>query len=253
MFFVTSPYGLTLSKLLRAMSSEPDATRAGHMLTLIQSLQSAGVWAKLDVLHVYAAHNEQASTLNWKNPGTNTASYNGTYTFTTDRGVTGDASTADIDTGATPSGLSNWTQNSNHVGVWVRTDGGVATGIVGVASGTGRVFIHPRTGAGLVLGRAGQSVAASTAATVAARTGFTLVSRNNDSANLRFHKDGSLVESVASASDGSQTVPCCVLRNNSTTVTADEVLAFTLGAGLSDAEATALYNALNTYKTALGA
>jgi len=71
------------------MSVAPSAARQLVIDALIRQLKDAGVWAKLDVLYVIAAHDIQAGRVNWKNPGTFTATEVSAPTFTTDRGYAG--------------------------------------------------------------------------------------------------------------------------------------------------------------------
>lgn len=104
-----------------AMTVEPDEDRKQAIDTLVGALKAASVWDLLDFFHIYAAHAEQAALLNLVNPGTYDATNNGA-TFTADQGFTGNGSGAYLGTGFTPSTAGgNMTQNSAHVGVWLRT------------------------------------------------------------------------------------------------------------------------------------
>jgi hypothetical protein len=115
--------------LLAAMSSQPDATRTTAINTLIAALKTAGIWAKLDVLYILAAHDAQAARLNWKTPASFTATAVNTPTFTTDRGYNGNGSTSYLTTGFTPSThATQMTQNSASVFAWNRTARAGATG-----------------------------------------------------------------------------------------------------------------------------
>ena len=64
------------------MSVQPTNARKALIDALITSLKSAGVWAKLDVLWIPAAHDSQAGRLNWKSPGTFTLAEVSSPTFT---------------------------------------------------------------------------------------------------------------------------------------------------------------------------
>jgi hypothetical protein len=107
--------------LIAAMTVPPDATRQGFINTLIIDLKAAGVWTKLDILYVMAAHSEQAARLNWKAPGTFTQVNGGTApTFTTDRGFTGDGISGRLDTTWIPNTHGvNYLQNDASYWVWI--------------------------------------------------------------------------------------------------------------------------------------
>lgn len=81
----TPAYTAEAVALFAAMSVQPDATRKGLINACIVSLKASGVWAKEDWLVVFAAHDEQAGLLNWKDPSQSFSKV-GLVTFTTDRG-----------------------------------------------------------------------------------------------------------------------------------------------------------------------
>lgn len=64
-----SGYSAEAIAYFAGMSVQPDATRKGQLDTLITSLKSAGVWAKLDALYIMAAHDAQAARVNAVAPG----------------------------------------------------------------------------------------------------------------------------------------------------------------------------------------
>ena len=115
-----------------AMSVAPDDTRKGHLNTLIASLKTAGVWAKLDGLYIMAAHDAQAARVNAVNPAS-VATANGTITFTTDRGYAGNGTTGYLNTGFNPTTAPSpkYARNSAHMGAWSRTavNAGVEIGV----------------------------------------------------------------------------------------------------------------------------
>lgn len=83
-FYLDSPIGVEpeTTTLVNAMTVAPTAVRQTNINNLIKSLKDSGVWSKLDVLHLYRAHTEQAARLNWKNPGTHDLEDVGTPTST---------------------------------------------------------------------------------------------------------------------------------------------------------------------------
>lgn len=88
--------------LIAQMTVAPDATREGLINDLIAGLKADGVWSKLDVFYMPAAHDEQAGLLNWVTPGTYTASL-AAGSITIDSGFFGPNS------GGTLKFLTGWT------------------------------------------------------------------------------------------------------------------------------------------------
>ena len=109
--------------LIAAMTIAPDAARRQLISDHIVALKAAGIWSQLDTYYMMAAHHEQASRLNWKNPDSFTLTASGTITFTIDRGWQGDGSTGYLDTGWIPATHGvNYTLNDASFGVYSRTN-----------------------------------------------------------------------------------------------------------------------------------
>jgi hypothetical protein len=102
-----------------AFTTPPDNTRAAIIDTLVGALKTAGTWSKMDVLYVIAAADSQAALINWKNPGTNTLSVQGTCTFTADSGYKSDGSTGYLDLGSAYGAFTKLVQDSVHLGGWL--------------------------------------------------------------------------------------------------------------------------------------
>lgn len=120
--------------LVAAMSVEPDDTHKGAIDDLYTALKSSPGLSAFDLFYVLAAHDEQASRLNWISPGTFTLTAtvgNGTGelpTFTTDVGWVGN-----------PDGYldSGWLANTDrvvlttaasHIGGWLHATPGASNG-----------------------------------------------------------------------------------------------------------------------------
>jgi len=72
--------------------------------TLLTSLKSTGVWAKLDVFYVFAQDGGSAfGTLNWKNPNANQSTLVNSPTFVSNGGLMGNGTSSYIDTNFNPS------------------------------------------------------------------------------------------------------------------------------------------------------
>jgi len=133
--YTTYKYQAETVSLLARMTNQPNSTRKDLIDSLIKGLKDDGLWSKLDVFWMFAAHTNAGgeALLNWKS-----SSYNctlvGSPTFTTDRGFTGAGSTSHyIKTNWNPStNASNFTRNSGSFGFFNRTNtvSGVDVGIV---------------------------------------------------------------------------------------------------------------------------
>lgn len=256
-----SGYSAEATAYFAAMSVAPDATRKGHLNTLIAALKTAGVWAKLDALYIMAAHDAQAARVNAVNPAS-VATTSGTLTFTTDRGYAGNGTTGYMSTGFNPSTASNpkFTQNSAHMGAWSRTAGnsGAEVGTIIAAASPGSAAVSTNVfGNSRVYVNSGNSFEAvanspATAHICWSRTG---------AATTPCYRNASLVvtSTLASVAPGNSEI-LLAAANSSTTGTitpvnycSNQIMFVHWGSQLSGAEVTALYNALDTYKTAVGA
>lgn len=108
--------------LLRALTGTYSTPRKIQIDKLIKSLKTAGVWAKLDVLQMYAAPTAADAVINWKNPGTFNATLVNSPTLEADRGITGDGASSYINTAFNPSAGTNYTLNSSLFAIYSRTD-----------------------------------------------------------------------------------------------------------------------------------
>jgi len=107
----------------------PDATQAAAQNAMVCALVAAGVWAKLDTLHIFANGDSPNCLLNWMNPGTLDASLFNAPLFTSWEGITGNGSTQYIDSNFNPttSGV-NFIKDSASQIIYIRTDINTLTG-----------------------------------------------------------------------------------------------------------------------------
>lgn len=248
--------------LVGSMQVKPDATRKGHIDTFIGSLKTAGVWSKLDVLWLPAAHAEQAGQLNWKAPGTYTLLPISSPTFTTDRGYAGNGTTSYLDTQWAPSSGVNFTQDSACLGVYVNATGSNAFGTAamnaGCGDGTNSVQLMTwTTGSGTAGRRINDGTSANFGAGILTRLGCTVIERTNASTR-QIVRNGSVTANASTqASTGRSTRPLFIGANNNNGTTGaystDRHAAVFAGSQLSAGEHSDFYNALATYLTAIGA
>ncbi|MEZ0242544.1 MAG: hypothetical protein ACAH11_04170 [Sphingomonas sp.] len=243
--------------LVARMSMAPDGARAGLIDALVRALKGAGIWAKLDLLYLMAAHDAQAARLNWIAAANDLSAVN-SPAFTADRGYAGDAATSYLDTGWVPWGAAHFALDSSAIGCWINagTDTGSDFAVaMGARDASNGAFVGPRGNAGSIRGRVNQASSAASSGTVANRQGLTALSRT--ASNLvSCYRGASLDGAFATASSARPTVALwlgCLNANGAFSNGVDNRIAAAFaGAGLSGAEVAALHAALAAYLTAVG-
>lgn len=243
------------SALIALMDVAPDSTRQGYINTLVTSLKTAGVWTLLDELWIMAAHDAQAARLGWKRYKNLTAV--NSPTFTTDRGYAGIAFSAYLNTNFVPStdGVQ-FTQNDASLGVYSRTDGYQSNFEAGVSDGTNRISImlgNTTSEVGRV--QLNQSLN-SEVGRLTTPTGLLVIRRTGAAANGAL-QNGVIVKTQNLASSGLPTKTLFIAAfNNNGSATGQNTRQFAaafVGAAMSEAQQLSLYNAIQTYMTAVGA
>lgn len=243
-------YSAEATALFARMSVAPDATRKGHIDTLIGVLKTAGIWSKLDLFYILAAHDAQAARLNWVSSSYDCTAVN-SPTFTVDRGYQGDGATSCLDTGFNPGNAAGrkYAQNSAHLSFWSRTAGETAgdmgsdTNLCFFARVPTNTLIHRvNNGAGSVTNTDGSGDF------IASRTG-------SAAADSIAYRNGVALGAAANASGAVPTTGTLTLlkRNSPASFSNRQHAAASVGSGLTAAEALALYNARQAYMTAVGA
>ena len=243
------------------MSSEPDDTRKALIDTFVGSLKTAGIWTKLDTLHVLAAHAEQAGLLNWKANEFNGT--NGGASFVADRGFTpgtaGQVITTDFDPGVARSGGDETTDYqfnedsfSGHVGVvTLTTAGNFNNADLAFSSGDFRVA-GSSSGGG-----SGRGWLHSTLVAVAAPAGdaphHIITSRSSDVSAFAYRNGVAGTERTTLVTGGLVGVLVIGAQSAVLTPSPRQIAMAHTGANLSAGEASAFYTAAQTYLSALGA
>jgi hypothetical protein len=132
--------------LAAQMSTRPTPGRLALIDDTICALKGAGIWAKLDVLWMMAAHDAQAARLNWKAPASFALTAVNSPTFTADQGYAGNGTTSYLNTGWNPSvNAVNYTRNSAMLATRSRTSGTTNSPMGQFTSGNGTTFRHRST------------------------------------------------------------------------------------------------------------
>lgn len=244
--------------LLAAMTVEPTSARMGLYNDLITSLKTAGVWTKLDCLYWLGAHDAQAARLNIKAPANFALTATGSPTYTVDRGYTGtgvgSSAGGYLTSTFTPStAAGQWTLNSAHLGVWNRVAASTALSLTSAEIGVAGAFIYTKDAvANNIRTALNDGSVSNTAAGAPTGVGHFCLSRTSSTVCAKYHDSvAQTASAITSTSLPASTVS--VLRANASSHSDAQVLAAHWGASLSAVEEAALYTALNTFKTAIGA
>lgn len=247
-----SAYETEASALFARFTSDPGATRKGHINTLIAALKTAGVWAKLDALYILAAHDSQAACRNWIANSYNLTP-NNSPTFTTDRGYTGNGANATLSTGFIPSSAPSpkYTLNSASLGAWVLTNITALNEYIIGSSTTASAGINPRSSvANTARGQINYATLTNWG-TSATSVGMATFSRTANNLVTRY-KNATADGTSGNVANSLPAVEIILLGFNSTASNHQIAVGF-IGSSFSGTEVTDTYNALNTYLTAVGA
>lgn len=241
-----SGYEAEATALFARFTSDPGTTRKNDINTCIASLKTNGIWSKLEALWVFAAHDSQASLLNWVSSSHNMTTA-GSPTFTTDAGYTGDNTTNYLITPDNISAYSLFTQNSAHLSIWITGGSAVlATATPRTSNGTG-ISIYPRFTDGNCYVRINDNPETGSIATVANPNGFTLGNRSS-STGREAYRDGSSLGTYGSSA--SQAVLTETLRYECNGT--QKLAMASVGGSLNSTEQSNFYSAMNTLRTAIG-
>ncbi|MEX0853645.1 MAG: hypothetical protein WD036_10255 [Bauldia sp.] len=235
--------------VVAAFSTEPDDTRKELIDDTVGALKTAGVWTKLYFLHVMAANAELNALVNWKSPGTFNLVRVNSPTFTTDRGFTGDAVSMHLTIGAESTVFPNGSRDDEHLGAWQLTSGTNGEPCLANVSTGDKHRLFVNGGANERQVRVSGSTEAIFNDNIT--TGH-VVGRRPDSANVYSYRNGTDEQTGAIASSAPTANSLALLRRN-TGYNAAQIFACHGGQNLSATEVTALYDALNAYKTGVGA
>lgn len=245
----SSGFSAETTQFFDRLITMPSSSRQTTYSTLIDGLVSAGVWAKLDALFMYAAADAATSLTNlvqvshggFLDTGT------GTPTFTADRGWSGNGAPGqrDVNMNFNPStAAGHYTQNDAMFCAWQIGTTQENELFLADTLNDSKIELFPKWSDGNTYWAVNGTEITTTAP--ANSGGFWLGQRTASNASELRRNDVS-VGTSASASTA--------LSNSSIVLkpVANIVGCAGVGASLSSAQQTSLYNALNSYLTAIGA
>ena len=230
-------------------ASITDNTQKSAVNTLVLSLKSANIWTKMKALYPVVGGVASAHAVNLKQPGTYNLSFATGWTHSS-TGMTPNGATY-ANTFLTPS--TALSLNSTHVSYYSRTDNNIGLDI-GIDSNNifGRLYTYIRLGNSFG-GRNNNTTSGEK--TIANNSGLGHYINNRiDSGNIKLIKNG-IINTIALTSNGLDTSQISIgaVFSISTYEYGSKQCAFaSIGDGLTDAEATNFYNAVQTFQTTLG-
>lgn len=240
-----------------AMTTTPDSTRQGHINDVWTTLKANGADGVIDRLYLIGA-DSQASALDWMDPSNSAKELTlvNSPTFTADREWRGDGSSAYIDLNYNPSTEAggNWSLNEAMMGVWVRTRSTGNDQYIGtLPSFDNRTHIRERNNT--QFGGYGPN-SNNVIEDNASGTGLILLERSDATSVELFWNDSSLHADTSNAhSVPNADVYALAYRYFSSASGRSDggISAIIVGGAPTTAQRTDIYNAINTYLTAIGA
>lgn len=224
-------------------------TQISAVNTLVTSLKSANIWTKMKAIYPFVGGSAYSHKFNLKDPRNADAAYRLAFTGGMTHSSTGvlfGASSGYADTKLAPSAMG---MASQHLSFYTRINNNTQMGVsvngynwVDTIDSTMRAPINLQSYAAVSAG-------------ISSSTGFVLGNRNS-STNVAMYKNGAKLTDFASSSNYQETYPIYInALNRNATINispANEYAFASIGDGLTDAEAAALYSAVQAYQTTLG-
>jgi predicted RNA-binding protein YlxR (DUF448 family) len=230
-------------------------TEATAINTLVVNLKSANIWTKIKAAYPFVGSSATSMKWNLVNPIDSNAAYrlvfSGGGTFSAN-GYQLNGTNAYANTFLTPS--TNLTLSNFHISFYSRTltVGGVVVDVGG--NGNLSSFTHLRIAANFVSGSGAATVLTFTTTTDA--RGFWLGTKRAANDRAVFRNNLKQNSSATSDSNTLDTLPLFLGAQNNvgtpTSYSAKQCAFASIGDGLTDAEALAFYNAVQTFQTTLG-
>ncbi len=241
------------SQFLSRLATQPTSARQALYAACIDALVAGGVWTKLDALYLLAAANAPTALTNLRSSSFSATATNNP-TFTANQGYAGDGATSLVDTNFNPTTASApfYVQDSAHISAWVRTSrAGAAMSDMGNASGTTGTNIIPFFTDNSAYLRVNDNAEAEGFA-VAASNGYWLGNRSSSTARQGYLNAVSVGTYLSNTSKTPINSNMVLGHGGGSGFSTDQISAASIGGSLTSGQVTTLYNALNTYLTAVG-
>lgn len=251
-----SGYTTEYQAVYDAMTNKPTSGIASAQNTMVQSLKTAGLWSKIDVLYIFAQYSNGASEalINWKNPGTYNADINNSPTFTSLRGFTGNGSNSYIGTNWNPSTNGvNYTQNSASAFYYARSMQTNTASNFGAESGS-NAMVDVSNGSSSIHYQSFNNAPYTSNSATFGSNGFFIYNRASSS-SFEIYKNNGVIggDSLTSTAVVNREVYVLALNDGSVAnPSGAEIAVFGCGSSLSSQERTNLQSAIETYMDSNG-
>lgn len=251
----TAAYLAETNTIAAAFSTPPTKVRKDLIEMVVGTLKASGVWASLDVFHMFAAADSQASLINWVNPGTNDATVTiaaVSVIFTADSGHATDGTSGFIDSTVNASTATNFLQDSCCMGIYCLTNAQTSTFPIGEHDGTDSVLIWPRSTVDQAQIRMNQTASVNIGNTDSSG----MFSANRSASNaIQFFRNGASLTTGSNASVAPNNLTLRIGTTNASTFAAISAACFYAGGSLGSTVTKhfAVHSVVLKYLTAVGA
>lgn len=247
----------TAEDYFAAMTTPPSVTRRRLVRNLVASLASQGVWDKLDLLYLLAAHDEQVSRINLRRPGWSDLTAVNSPTFEVDLGWSRPTSQDRYLTpGIAWDALGKHSLDSAHIGVWINAGNEDSTSnnqyVVGQVTADIATLsrLRPRGSGRALGGQINDSILYDLGA-IDSTYGHLVVSRTSSS-EMSGYRNAESIGSRSSSSVSVSSEEIAILKHGNLLQSNHRLAAVHIGSGLSEMDTTILHAALSDYLVAIG-
>lgn len=233
---------------IKAFSTPPSAARAAIINNFFLALKADTTYSAFDAIYLLGGADSQCTLLNLINPSETLSQVN-SNTFTADSGWTGNATSSYLVSSYNINTLAKYSLNSCHASVWSLTNSSntnyydcgqdAASNVIRFNTRDTTTPFGNISSTGAMTGTSSDSL------------GHFIINRTGSTAT-QIYKNGSSVGTDTDAADSLPTGHFTILAHRSS-YSGRKLMAASIGRGLTSGEVTTFYNALNTYKTAIGA
>jgi len=251
-----SSYSTEYQTVYNAMTNKPTSAIAEEQNTMVSSLVSAGVWAELDALYIFAVHtnDDSEALINWVNPGINDATIGVSPTFTAYEGFQGNGTTQYINLNFNPTtDGSNFTINDCSFYNYIRNNVKEDTYDFGGYDGSNRAMFRAYGSTDQVF--IGINTTTGRTASNTDSRGFFYSERTASNSMEFFRNDSSLgTDSTASSGRPNVDLYACAQNNNGSpgNFSTRQISVIGFGGALTSGQQTTLMNAIETYMDSNG-
>jgi hypothetical protein len=214
---------------------------------LVLGLKGAGLWTTLDGLWLTAVNDVQLALVNLRSPGTYDLTQmplpSGTLAFTAYQGIAS-MSGSYASTGMTRNMLTNYTAASGALSVWQIVTTNHATSAIGTSAG-GAARVIPYQSLNRLNGRLNDNASFMLPTSGLGVPGLSTISRT--SATVRTGYRNTIEQMTDNQTDNSYSGDTFYLLNDGGTVHTETIALAAIGAGRTQAQEQAFYNAVLNY------